>query len=88
MKGSKPAPAKTRLGVALQSKRGDMSQRSADIAAGVERSTIGRIERGAHLPSFPTALKLARWLGWTVEQVMEAAGEAAELQAGPGEVEP
>ena len=34
---------------------------------------VRRIERGTHAPSDDTARALARWLGWTAEQVFEAA---------------
>ena len=36
-----------------------------------------RLEGGVHLPSADTALKLAQRLGWTMEEVMDAAGRAA-----------
>lgn len=42
--------------------------------------TLSRLERGTHRPSYDTAVKLARWLGWTVEQVMEAASAPAPTQ--------
>ena len=35
--------------------------------------TFSYLERGLHRPTADTALKLARWLGWSVERVMEAA---------------
>lgn len=44
---------------------------------GVSYMTLSSIERGAHRPSVDTAVKLARWLGWTVERVIEAATEPA-----------
>lgn len=40
---------------------------------GLERGTYYRLERGTHQPSYDTAKKLATWLGWTTDQVMEAA---------------
>jgi hypothetical protein len=39
----------------------------------MDRGNYYRLERGTHRPSYDSAVKLARWLGWTVEQVMEAA---------------
>lgn len=39
----------------------------------VTGTTLSRIERGTHQPSLSTAIALAKWLGWTVEQVAEAA---------------
>lgn len=82
-----PKPTITKLGAEMRGRRGP-NQDGAAQACGIQRETFSRIERGAHRPSYDTALKLARWLGWTVEQVMEAAGEPVELQAGqatPGE---
>lgn len=43
-------------------------------------ATHGRSDhefRGTHRPSADTARALARWLGWTVEQVLEAADQPA-----------
>lgn len=36
-------------------------------------TTLSRLERGTNRPSADTAILLARWLGWSVEQVLEAA---------------
>lgn len=36
------------------------------------------MERGTHRPSYDTAKKLAAWLGWTTDQVMEAAGRPVD----------
>lgn len=47
--------------------------------AGVPHTTLSRLERGTHRPSADTALVLARWLGWTMEQVMAAADEPAPV---------
>lgn len=65
-------PTTTALGEAVRAKRAG-SQHAAADDAGVRRETLSRIERGAHQPSIGTALALARWLGWSVEQVIEAA---------------
>lgn len=43
----------------------------------IYRNTYYRLERGTHRPSYDTAKKLAAWLGWTTDQVMEAAGRPA-----------
>lgn len=68
-----PKPA-TALAVAIQARRGGgTSQEDAAAALGLTGVTLSRLERGAHRPSYDTAVKLARWLGWTVEAVMEAA---------------
>jgi DNA-binding XRE family transcriptional regulator len=39
----------------------------------VHFSTLAKLERGAHNPSIDTTIALARWLGWSAEQVIEAA---------------
>lgn len=68
----------TALGVAIRSRRGGEDQGEAAAKSGIARTTLSRLERGTHAPSTTTALALARWLGWTVEQVLEAAAEPAE----------
>jgi transcriptional regulator with XRE-family HTH domain len=62
----------TRLGAEIIAKRG--TQHLKDVAAelGVRQNTVSRLERGECSPSAATALKLAKWLGWTMEEVMEA----------------
>ncbi|MBK9649584.1 MAG: helix-turn-helix transcriptional regulator [Deltaproteobacteria bacterium] len=57
----------------MQAKRADLRQQDAADELGVSGGTLSRLERGTHLPSADTALKLARWLGWSMERVMEAA---------------
>lgn len=52
-----------------------MPQAELASLVGVAETTISHQERGTHRPSYDTAVKLARWLGWTVEQVMEAAAQ-------------
>jgi len=47
--------------------------------------TVPRIERGTHRPSYDTAVRLAAWLGWSVERVMGAASEPAPP---PGDTAP
>lgn len=42
---------------------------------GMDHDHYYRLERGTHVPSYPTAVKLAAWLGWTVERVMDSASE-------------
>ena len=70
-----PIPS-TALGVAIQKHRGALKQEEAAQIAGIPRPTLSRLERGTHRPSYDTALALAKWLGWTVERVMEASQEA------------
>lgn len=62
----------------MQRRRGKTSQRQTAEEVGLPFATLSRIERGTHLPSVQTAMALARWLGWSVEQVMEAAGTPVE----------
>lgn len=66
----------TTLGVAMQARRAGRSQRAVAEETGISDSTLSNIERGSHAPSLSTALALARWLGWTVEAVSEAARTA------------
>jgi DNA-binding XRE family transcriptional regulator len=54
-----------------------MDQESAAAATGITQATMSRIERGTSRPTYDTAVKLAAWLGWTTDQVMEAAGRPA-----------
>lgn len=67
------APPTTRLGAAMRDARGATTQAAAAVASGIPQPTLARIERGTHEPSLDTAVALARWLGWSVEQVVEAA---------------
>lgn len=75
-----PRPVGSRLGAAVRQNRADRSQGELAAELQVTAQTVSRLERGSHQPSLDTAVKLARWLGWTVEQVVEAAGQPA-----PGE---
>ncbi|MCA9794002.1 MAG: helix-turn-helix transcriptional regulator [Candidatus Eremiobacteraeota bacterium] len=70
-------PPPTRLAQAIRRCREGRPQRDVAPDIGINRSTLARIERGTHQPSAATALKLAPWLGWTVEQVLRAAQEPA-----------
>lgn len=62
----------------MRAHRGTRTQRDTEEATGIPRSTLGRLELGTHAPSADTALALARWLGWTMEQVMEASKTPAD----------
>lgn len=72
-----PAVPQTRLGAVVQRQRGTRSLQAVEREIGIPNTTLSRIERGGR-PSYDTALTLARWLGWTVEQVMEAAAAPVE----------
>ncbi len=65
----------TVLAAAMLARRAGQPAEVVAPALGVHLSTLLRLERG-YAPSAPTVLKLARWLGWTMEQVMEAANLA------------
>jgi DNA-binding XRE family transcriptional regulator len=74
----RPAPKpSSALATAIQAKRADLRQQDAADVLGVSGGTLSRLERGTHQPSTDTALKLARWLGWSMEQVIEAANAPA-----------
>jgi DNA-binding XRE family transcriptional regulator len=68
-----PNPPRTTLGAALRTRRGELT--GPDVAAELklEAGHYYRLERGQHRPTIDTARKLAKWLGWTVEQVFDAA---------------
>lgn len=75
----------TALGATLVAKRGGASLEAVAVEVGVPYTTLSRVERGTHAPSIATALKLAKWLGWTVEQVVEAAAQPAPEQPEGGD---
>lgn len=77
-----PTPS-TALGVALQERRAGRTSAEVAPAIGVDSSTLLRFERGANRPTYDTAVKLAAWLGWTVEQVMAAAVAPAPPASNP-----
>ncbi len=63
----------TRLGQAIRAQRGEVSLEAIAAELDVSHTTLSRLERGTHRPSAATARTLARRLGWTVEQVLDAA---------------
>jgi len=69
----------TALGLALRDQRSGAAQVEVAAQIGIPPATLSRIERGTHKPSVETARALARWLGWTTDQVLDA----AETPAGP-----
>jgi DNA-binding XRE family transcriptional regulator len=71
--GRRPSPAKTCLGEALRTRRVAASGASAAEELGLDHDHFYRLERGQHRPTVDTARKLAAWLGWTLEQVLDAA---------------
>lgn len=58
---------------AVTDARGDRSLMDVGAQLGLDYTTLSSIERGKVRPSFGSAAILARWLGWTMEQVYEAA---------------
>lgn len=76
-----PASPTTALGAEVQRRRQDTDLRSLGRKLGLNNSTLSRIERGTHAPSYPTAVRLATWLGWTVERVMDASSTPAASTA-------
>lgn len=76
-----PARPTTQLGVAVQTRRGATPLRALGDELGLNDTTLSRIERGTHRPSADTAVALARWLGWSVEAVLEAAKTPVERGA-------
>ena len=73
----------TKLGAAVREKRrrpGDRDRSIEEIAEeiGVNLMTLSRVERGQGRPSATTARRLARWLGWSTDDVLDAAETPAE----------
>jgi DNA-binding XRE family transcriptional regulator len=83
-----PRPRKgepTALGVAVRRKRGVRSLQVLAEELELTYSTLSNIERGAHAPSMATARVLAKWLGWTVGQVFDAAETPAPTDVVPSD---
>ena len=74
----------TLLAAEVARERGALTQAEAAQAAGLTQRTWSAVERSVHRPSADTALKLARWLGWTVEEVLEAADRPVADDASSG----
>lgn len=80
-----PTPPRTALGVALRARRGTTIGAVAAAGLGLDHDHYYRLERGTHRPTYDTAVKLAAWLGWTVEQVMTAASQPAPAPDAPSQ---
>jgi len=64
-----------------------ISQEALAYSAGIERSYMGKIERGQHLPSLVIVMKIARALGCRSAELMAAVDTQvldAEIPAKPG----
>lgn len=82
-----PLPPKTRLGAAIRTAREGKTAQEVAESIGLTQSLLSRLEQGKNQPTTETALILARWLGWTMEQVVEAAKTPIEEGAtGGGDV--
>lgn len=57
----------------MRARRGSQNQKELASELGFSALTISHLERGTHGPSIDTARELAKWLGWTMEQVLDAA---------------
>lgn len=79
--GRRSRPVGTQLGKAVRDKRA--GRRLVDVAPliGVSHTTLSTTELGTYTPSIQTARALAAWLGWSMEEVLDA----AEHPAGPTE---
>ncbi|WP_310637706.1 helix-turn-helix domain-containing protein [Delftia acidovorans] len=64
---------------ALRTER-DISQESLANLADIERSHMGKVERGEHMPTLAIVFKIARGLGCSAAEVMGRAEE--ELRGG------
>lgn len=62
----------TAFGAALRAVRleHDLAQEDLAHLAGVERSHVGKIERGEHMPTMAIALKLALALGMNLSELV------------------
>ena len=63
--------------------RAGLSQAALAARAGISRQAVGAVEAGRHAPSVDTALRLARAVGATVEEVFGAAPEGVAAAACP-----
>ena len=59
---------------ALRTERG-IAQESLAHLAGIERSHMGKVERGEHMPTLAIIFKIARALGLSVAHLMGAVEE-------------
>lgn len=69
----------TALSLALRQQRGEAPLRPAARALGISHVTLLQLERGQRKPGLELALRLARWLGWSAEQVLAASSTFTPL---------
>jgi transcriptional regulator with XRE-family HTH domain len=80
------APPRTRLGAEIRARRGACDQEQQAAVLCLSRPTLSRLERGTTRPTYDTALKLTQWLGWSIEQVMDAAAPRVLFESQPPEM--
>lgn len=68
----------TALAAAIQAKRGNAKLRNIADEARLSWATLARLERGGGVQKIATRMAVARWLGWTEEQVANAVRTAPE----------
>lgn len=71
---------------ALRTERG-FSQESLANLADIERSHMGKVERGEHMPTLAIVFKIARGLGCSAAEVMGRAEEELGAEAQPAKTE-
>lgn len=71
---------------ALRTERG-FSQESLANLADIERSHMGKVERGEHMPTLAIVFKIARGLGCSAAEVMGRAEEMLGMRAEPAKSE-
>lgn len=71
--GRPPQTPVTTLGLAMREHRGSRPGHEVCKDIGIDSGMYHRLEAGKRGPSAPTARALARWLGWTTDQVLDAA---------------
>lgn len=60
----------------MVAKRGAYQQRAVARELGTTDATVSRLERGLNTPTPALAGAIARWLGWSMEEVYRAAAES------------
>lgn len=74
-------PVASELGAAIRHKRAGRTLRDVEGEIGVGHSTLSRIEVQTTVPSTAVARSLARWLGWSLDDVIAAAERPAKTES-------
>ena len=77
--GMHTATTTTKLGAAIRARRGKSGQIATASDIGIPQATLSRIEAGRTMPAIDTALALAKWLGWHIDEVYAAAKTRVSL---------